>query len=95
MKEGKGAYGNIRDMVGGLRGQFRALTVWSAGSFAPGGNISIYKKLEKLNIRPEGGEKASRPLAHDKGKAFKQRSAKDWFLGAFYRNQLGKGVQND
>ncbi len=29
----KGAYGNIRDMAGALRGQSCALTVWSAGSF--------------------------------------------------------------
>ena len=30
----KGAYGNIRDRPAVLRGQSRALTVWSAGSFA-------------------------------------------------------------
>ena len=30
----KEAYGNIRDKAAILRGQSRALTVWSAGSFA-------------------------------------------------------------
>ena len=29
----KGVYGNIRDKLVSLRGQSRALTVWSAGSF--------------------------------------------------------------
>jgi len=29
----KGAYGNIRDKQRSLRGQSRALTVWSTGSF--------------------------------------------------------------
>ena len=31
-----------------VRGQLRALTVWSAGSFAGGGEISTYKKIKKL-----------------------------------------------
>ncbi len=40
-----------------IRGQFRALTVWFTGSFCSEEKISIYKKIRKLKIRPEGGEK--------------------------------------
>ncbi len=38
----------------------------------------------ELKISPKGGEKVGRLLAYDKGKLLKQRSAKNWFLGAFH-----------
>jgi len=78
----KGAYGNIRDKAAVLRGQFRALTVWSAGSFAP-------RNLRKeLKIRPKGRrEKALRPLAWEKESFPKKESVEKLFslLGAFHQ----------
>jgi len=52
----KALRGNTRDEDSQVCGQSHVLTLWSAGSFVQG-KISIYKKLKKLKIRPEGGEK--------------------------------------
>jgi len=70
----KGANGNIRDKGIQARGQFRALTVWSIGFF-----VYLRKNkylIRKLKIRPKGGGKVGRPLAHDKGKLSKREVSK-------------------
>jgi len=54
----KGAYGNIRDRPAVFRGQSRAPEALVRRLLCLlKGKIDIYKKIRKLKIRPEGGEK--------------------------------------